>query len=104
MYYNKAHKIEVLKSASKRNAGNYYKVLKLIYNLHTEYIAKHKQAYSTLSLKQLSEKVREEFPGMESINSYTIIDYQRTLAKLGYIRIVRENGEWHIYITQDLDF
>ena len=104
MYYAKDHKIEVLKSASRRDAGNYYKLLKLIYNLHLKYIDEHNQSYSTISLKQLSDTIRRELPAMESINPSSIIEYQRALAKLGYLKIVLEQGEWHIYITKDLDF
>lgn len=98
----KQQKLAYLRSQKEHTTGNYRKYLVRTY----EYIANDckidNRGWSKQNLRDMVNYIYENDPDHMGVE--LAIEYKRTLKDLGYIRNVKEDGEWHTYIIKELDF
>ena len=96
----KAKKLEYLRSQKENPTGKYRRYLVNTYN----YILNDSigRGWSRARTREMIDYVYE---GNPDHMAYELVNkYKKTLKDLGYIKYVKENGEWHTHIVKELDF
>ena len=95
-------KLTYLRAQKENPTGNYRKFLVNVYNYILEDSMKDNRGWSKANTREMMNYVYEGSPdhmGYELIN-----EWKKELKEMGYIKFVKENGEWHTYIVKELDF
>lgn len=98
----KKQKLAYLRAQRDNPTGNYRKYLVRLYEYVKEDSKVDNRGWSKAETRKMLDYVYEGRPdhmGYELLN-----DYKKVLKELGYIKFRKENDEWHLYITKELDF
>ncbi|NSB45429.1 hypothetical protein B0P06_005200 [Clostridium saccharoperbutylacetonicum] len=94
--------LDYLRAQKENPTGNYRKYLVRSY----EYILnKSKENNTELAKTNLREMIDYVYEGSpDHMGNELVVNYQKDLKNLGYIKKLKENGEWRVYIIKELDF
>lgn len=98
----KINKLTYLRQQKENPTGNYRKYLVRVYEYILNDSKEDNRGWSKANTRKLLDYV---YDGRPDHMGYELLkDYKKTLKELGYIKFVREDDEWHTYITKELDF
>lgn len=95
-------KLKYLRDQKENPTGNYRKYLVRVYEYILNDSKVDNRGWSKTILNKMIDYVYEGNP--DHMARELIVEYKNTLRDLGYIRSVRQDGEWHTYIIKELDF
>ncbi len=82
--------------------GNFRKYLINLYNYIDQKIKASDTDYCVTDLQEMIDAVYEGNP--DHMAYKMVVDYKKTLYKLGYISYKKVGNEWRTYIIKDVDF
>lgn len=98
----KKNKLNYLRKQKENPTGNYRKYLVRTYEYILDDSKIDNRGWSKTTLNKMVNYVYEGAP--DHMARELVVEYKNTLRDLGYIRNIKENGEWHTYIIKELDF
>lgn len=98
----KIKKLNYLREQRENPTGNYRKYLVRTYEYILNDSKIDNRGWSKTTLRKLTDYVYEGSP--DHMGTELVVEYKNTLRDLGYIKNVKEDDEWHTYITKELDF
>ncbi|MCM0648649.1 hypothetical protein NBE98_09710 [Clostridium swellfunianum] len=98
----KEKKLKYLREQKENPTGNYRKYLVRTYGYIQNDSKVDNRGWSKTTLRKMMNYVYEGNP--DHMANELVVEYKNTLRDLGYIKNIKENGEWHTYIIKELDF
>ncbi|NRT34128.1 hypothetical protein BJV38_003286 [Clostridium beijerinckii] len=95
-------KLDYLRDQKENPTGNYRKYLVRTYEYILNKSKENNTEWAKTNLREMIDYVYEESP--DHMANELVVNYQKDLKNLGYIKKLKEDGEWHVYIIKELDF
>ncbi len=98
----KQRKLEILLRQKNGGVGHYREYLVNLYNYFLNKATEKGKDYCTTTIPEMMKAVYGSSP--DHMANELVVEYKKDLAKLGYIKNIKEDGEWRTYIIKEIDF